>query len=54
MGKLKSKLPDGKKAVREGKPSAFQKKVEQIMTFLDSTQMFFLLLAIPFIIIAPY
>ena len=54
MVKPKTEVPDGKKAVKEGKPSTFQKKVEQIMRFLDSTQMFFLLLSIPFLIIAPY
>lgn len=38
----------------KGKKSLIQIKFDQIMTFLDSTQMFFLLLSIPFIIIAPY
>lgn len=32
----------------------WEKKVQQILNFLDSTQMFFLLLSIPFLIIAPY
>ena len=54
MDKTMTRSPEKELVKGKDEKKGWEKKVQQILNFLDSTQMFFLLLSIPFLIIAPY